>query len=106
HPATLSGQAETSVGWSYTWAAHGYPQTTVKSRAVDDSANLGTPSAGVQAKVACPCSLWGSAVTPPIVDSGDAHSVELGMKFTTETFGVITGVRYYKSAANTGTHTG
>ena len=28
------------------------------------------------------------------------------MKFTSETFGIVTGVRFYKSAANTGTHTG
>ena len=39
-------------------------------------------------------------------DSGDAHSVELGVKFTSEVFGTVTGVRFYKSAANTGTHIG
>ena len=106
HPATLGGPAEASATWSYTWATHGYPQTTIKSRAVDDSSNLESPSAGVQVKVACPCSIWGNSVTPPTPDSGDGHSVELGVKFTTETFGVITGIRYYKSAANTGAHSG
>jgi Domain of unknown function (DUF4082)/Fibronectin type III domain/Bacterial Ig domain len=106
HPATLTTPAEQTVKWSYTWAANDYPSTTIKSRAVDDSANLETPSAGIQVKVSCPCSLWGSAITPPTPDSGDTHSTELGMKFTTETFGTITGVRFYKSAANTGTHIG
>ena len=42
HPATLTTPADQSVGWSYTWAAHGSPTTTIKSRAVDDSANLET----------------------------------------------------------------
>ena len=59
HPATLTTPAEQSVKWSYTWAAHGYPTTTIKSRAVDDSANLETPSAGVSVNVSCPCSIWG-----------------------------------------------
>ena len=56
--------------------------------------------------VSCPCSIWGNAVTPAIIDSGDPHAVTLGVKFTTETFGTITGIRFYKSAANTGTHVG
>ena len=106
HPATLTTPAEQSVKWSYTWAVHDYPATTIKTRAVDDSANLETPSAGVQVHVSCPCSIWGQAVTPPVPDSGDSHSVEVGVKFTSETFGVVTGMRFYKSAANTGTHTG
>jgi hypothetical protein len=106
HPATLTGPTEQSVNWTYTWAAHGYPTVTLKSRAVDDSGNLETPSTGVLVKVACPCSIWGTAVTPPTPDSGDPHSAELGVKFTSETFGVVTGLRFYKSAANTGTHIG
>jgi Domain of unknown function (DUF4082)/Fibronectin type III domain/Bacterial Ig domain len=106
HPATLTTPAEQTVKWTYTWAAHGNPTTTIKSRAVDDSANLETPSAGVTVNVTCPCSIWGSAVTPPTPDSGDPSSLELGMKFTSDVFGTVTGVRFYKSAANTGTHVG
>ena len=44
--------------------------------------------------------------TPAIVDSGDPNSVELGVKFKADTFGVVTGVRFYKAAGNTGTHIG
>ncbi|HLM86579.1 MAG TPA: N,N-dimethylformamidase beta subunit family domain-containing protein, partial [Solirubrobacteraceae bacterium] len=106
HPATLTSPAETSVTWSYAWTAHGYPATTIRSRAVDDSANLETPSAGVHVNIACPCSIWGTSVTPPTPDSADPHSVSVGVKFTTETFGVISGIRFYKSSANTGTHIG
>ncbi len=106
HPATLTTPAEQTVKWSYAWAAHGNPTTTIRSRAVDDSANLEKPSAGITVNVSCPCSIWGSAVTPGTPDSGDASSVEVGLKFTSEVFGSVTGVRFYKAAANTGTHVG
>ena len=46
------------------------------------------------------------STTPSTVDSGDTQSVELGVKFTASSNGYITGIRYYKSTANTGTHTG
>ncbi len=35
-----------------------------------------------------------------------ACHVELGVKFTADTDGHVSGVRFYKSAANTGPHTG
>jgi hypothetical protein len=44
--------------------------------------------------------------TPEVVDSGDRGSIELGLKFTASENGLVTGVRFYKSAANTGTHVG
>jgi Domain of unknown function (DUF4082)/Fibronectin type III domain/Bacterial Ig domain len=106
HPATLTTPAETTVKWTYAWVAHGDPSTTIKSRAVDDSANLETPSAGISVKVSCPCSIWGAGVTPPVLDSGDPSSIEVGVKFTTEVFGTVSGIRFYKAAANTGTHIG
>jgi hypothetical protein len=51
-------------------------------------------------------SLWSAAVTPTTPDSGDARSIELGVKFTASTDGFITGISFYKSTNNTGTHTG
>jgi hypothetical protein len=44
--------------------------------------------------------------TPAFVDGGDGSSVVLGMKFTSSLGGRVTGVRFYKAAANTGTHVG
>jgi hypothetical protein len=106
HPATLTTPAETTVKWTYTWAAHGNPTTTIKSRAVDDSANLEHPSAGITVNVTCPCSIWGRGTTPATPDAGDPTSVEVGLKFTSEDFGTVSGLRFYKSALNTGTHIG
>ncbi len=106
HPATSVSPDAQSVTWTYTWVVHGAPSTTIESRAVDDSGNVETPSDTTSVNVACPCSIWGSSVTPPVADDGDTNSVELGVKFTTQEYGQITGIRFYKSTANTGTHVG
>jgi hypothetical protein len=106
HPATITGPDSQTVNWTYTWIAHGAPSTTIESRAVDDSGNLETPSDGESVTIGCPCSLWGDNITPAVPDSGDGSSIELGMKFTSGTFGQVNGIRFYKSALNTGTHVG
>ena len=36
----------------------------------------------------------------------DASAVELGVRFTADVAGTITGMRFYKGPQNTGTHTG
>src|SRR5262249_14511677 len=83
-----------------------------QSRAVDDSGNLQNPPASVNINVTgggganCPCSIWSSAATPALIDDGDPNAVELGVRFRSDVSGFITGVRFYKSAANTGTHVG
>ncbi|MGE5570031.1 MAG: DUF4082 domain-containing protein [Rhodospirillales bacterium] len=51
-------------------------------------------------------SIWSPSATPAAVDSGDAGPVELGLKFRSDIAGQVAGVRFYKAAANTGTHTG
>lgn len=99
HPATGT------TSWTYSWKAHGAPSTTIKVRATDDSGNLQTPSAGVPVTVTCPCTMFG-ALTPAVADGGDPSPVEVGVKFTTDVYGTVSGVRFYKSALNTGTHIG
>jgi hypothetical protein len=105
HQATLTTPDGTTVGWSYSWVAHGSPSTTIQSRATDDSGNVEQPSAGVAVNVSCPCSIWGTTLTNP-PDSADGNGVEVGMKFSSDTFGVVSGVRFYKVATDTGTHVG
>jgi hypothetical protein len=104
HPAT--GRSN----WTYSWTPRTSGSVTIKSRAIDDSGNIEQPSAGVIVNPPPTAngiySLWNDATVPAIVDSGDDEAVELGIKFTSDTNGTITGLRFYKSAANTGTHTG
>jgi hypothetical protein len=54
----------------------------------------------------CPCTLWTAADTPSTASVADAAAYELGLKFRSDRAGVVTGIRFYKGAANTGTHVG
>jgi methionine-rich copper-binding protein CopC len=50
--------------------------------------------------------IWGNDLTPTVPSAADPGSVELGVKFRSQIAGYATGVRFYKGAANTGTHVG
>ena len=106
HPITTMTAANTSVTWSYSWIAHGNPATTIRTRTVDDSGNMEQPGAGTTVNVNCPCSIWGTNITPRRANSGDGASANVGVKFQSTTSGTVTGIRFYKAAANTGTHIG
>jgi hypothetical protein len=54
----------------------------------------------------CPCTMWTGADRPAVESNGDTGAVELGVKFRTDADGFITGIRFYKSTVNTGTHRG
>ncbi len=58
------------------------------------------------APVARGATIWPSTTIPAITDSGPDSAVELGVRFRSDTSGTITGIRFYKASANTGTHTG
>ena len=55
----------------------------------------------------CPCSIWpGTAVPQKAAETTDNAAVEIGTRFRSDTDGFVTGIRFYKGATNTGTHTG
>jgi hypothetical protein len=43
---------------------------------------------------------------PTVVDAGGGGAVEVGVEFTASVNGTISGIRFYKSATNTGVHVG
>ena len=93
--------------WTYNWTPSALGAATIKVRASDDGATLGavtTVNLTVGAQQ-CPCTVFGTQ-TPTTVDSADASAIELGTKFSSSVNATATGVRFYKSSANTGTHTG
>ena len=45
-------------------------------------------------------------MTPAQFATGDANAVELGVRFTADANGTISGLRFYKGTGNTGTHIG
>ena len=50
--------------------------------------------------------LFSGSATPEIVNVTDASAVELGVRFQTSVSGTVSGIRFYKSSQDTGTHTG
>jgi large repetitive protein len=99
--------------WSYAWTPTALGSVTIRSRAFDDSGNAQNPPGEVTLTVVgsqpgtCPCSLWGNGVTPDNTIENDGAAVELGLKFRSDSDGLITGVRFYKGGvANGGTHVG
>src|SRR5436309_550264 len=51
-------------------------------------------------------SIFPSTSVPAAVAENDGTAIEPGLKFRVTTAGFITGIRFYKGAANTGTHIG
>jgi hypothetical protein len=103
HPATGRGT------WTYLWRPGSAGTVQIKTRAVDDSGNLEVPGAGISvtaAPQACPCTIWPASALPTVAADSDTGSVNLGVKFTSDQNGYITGVRFYKGAGNGGTHVG
>ncbi|HLG11831.1 MAG TPA: DUF4082 domain-containing protein, partial [Dehalococcoidia bacterium] len=47
-----------------------------------------------------------ASATPATPNSGDTSAIELGVQFRSDVSGFITGIRFYKGTANTGTHVG
>jgi hypothetical protein len=70
------------------------------------AAALGVVNSSFADTATAPVSLWSATDAPATVDVDDAAAVELGMRFLADRGGAVTGVRFYKSAANTGPHTG
>jgi len=102
-------RASGTTSWTYAWTPGAPGPTALRSRAVDDSGNLETPSAGVTVTVtppACPCSLFPSLPVPGTPSSQDSNAVEVGVRFTSDVAGTVTGVSFYKGSGNTGAHVG
>ncbi|MBR0739354.1 DUF4082 domain-containing protein [Bradyrhizobium liaoningense] len=102
HP--VDGEAN----WTYNWSPQVAGTYTILSRAVDDSINLETPSAGRTVTVTAPSylTLFSGSATPATLNTTDVGAVELGVRFDSSVAGTVSGVRFYKSSQDTGTHTG
>ena len=94
--------------WTYSWTPLVGGTYTILSRAVDDSVNLETPSAGVTVNVSQggAGTLFAQTDTPSVPFSSDSNPVTLGVTFTSTQSGSIVGLRYYKGVGNAGDHVG
>jgi hypothetical protein len=118
---TLSGgaSATTTADSSGNYSFAGYPNgsytitpartglvfTPASSSVAIQGANI--TSVNFTVPSVCPCdTLWQPSVAPALADAGDTHAGEYGVKIRADQDGYIAGIRFYKSAANTGVHTG
>ncbi|GAB3814668.1 N,N-dimethylformamidase beta subunit family domain-containing protein [Micromonospora zhanjiangensis] len=97
--------ANGTTAWTYSFYTGGVGGQSVRVRAMDDSANIQPTPATVSLTLTGPSTIFGARVpaTPAVNDSA---ALELGVRFTPQDAGYVTGIRFYKGTGNTGTHTG
>jgi VCBS repeat-containing protein len=103
--ASLTPAAALSYSTSYTATVKG-GAAGVKDAAGNALASNFVWSFTTMAPPACPCSIWNDTVVPAFPAVSDGQPIEVGVKFRSDVNGYITGLRFYKGAANTGTHVG
>jgi hypothetical protein len=113
--STLTTTADASGNYSFAGILSGtYAVTPAKAGLVFTPTNLAVTVAGANVAGAnfavpqtCPCNtIWQPSSIPTVADDGDNGSIEVGVKFQSDTAGYITGIRFYKNTANTGVHLG
>ncbi|HZS70386.1 MAG TPA: DUF4082 domain-containing protein, partial [Candidatus Acidoferrum sp.] len=102
HTATLTPNSPLAASTTYTATI----TTGVKDLSGNTLAANYTWSFTTAAPPSCPCTIWSSSSAPANPSVNDPNPVELGVKFKVDLTGFITGIRFYKGAANTGTHVG
>ncbi len=105
--ATLLGTVA-AVPYSFSWANVSAGSYSLTAQAVYDSGGTVTSA---PANVTCVntssvTTIWSATTVPGTLDDGPDSAVELGVKFRSDIAGSITGIRFYKATANTGTHLG
>ncbi|BCS54971.1 DUF4082 domain-containing protein [Geobacter sp. SVR] len=107
---TSTVPSPTATGWSaaapasYTCASAG--SKTLYAWAKDAAGNVSAAkSAAVTITIASARStIWPATAVPKVVADYDGQPLEVGVKFRSDVNGTITGLRFYKGTANTGTH--
>ncbi len=107
HPVTTMSAANASVTWSYSGSPTGIRLRRSRPGPSTTAGTCRNRARALPFEVQCQCSIWGTNVTPTNSGFGGAgRRLEVGVKFQSAINGYITGIRFYKSSANTGTHIG
>ncbi len=102
-PLLSPEESQTASNGVYVYGASAFPTTDAAGTNywVDVIVNLARIVG-----VASPVSLWKISDQPTTAAAPSTTAAELGTAFTSSTSGYVTGVRFFKSYRNTGTHIG
>src|SRR5450755_4279712 len=103
--SSLLGSPALSADTTYTATVAGADNLSGTAMASPDTWSFTTAQATPPAGQ-CPCSVWPDSTQPAVPSANDANAVNVGVKFTSDSSGTITGIRFYKGVTNTGTHIG
>jgi methionine-rich copper-binding protein CopC len=106
-PGTFTYNAATQTATFTPNAALSYSTvyTATVGGATDLAGNvMATASSWSFTTIAATYTLWDATAAPAILSSSDTGSIELGVRFYASSDGAVTGARFYKGSANTGTH--
>ncbi|MDP3494090.1 MAG: DUF4082 domain-containing protein, partial [Hyphomonadaceae bacterium] len=98
--------AQGTTNWSFSWTPEVEGVYTIRARAIDDSLNISSivtsqDTVTVTAPVTSSfVSVFASTAATGTVLYNDHTQVELGMKFTVDRAGLLTGLRYYRDAGD------
>jgi hypothetical protein len=101
---TAQTPVQVSSGSATSAAVTGLTSGTAYTFTVKATNAVGTSAASTASSAVTPENTIFDFTAPANPDSGDGTPVEVGVKFMSSTAGSVTGIRFYKSAANTGTH--
>jgi PKD repeat protein len=105
YQAAAAGQTLT-VTWNQT-SGGGKGNVSLQGVALAGGSSTATPTpTPTPTGPTCPCSIWSATSVPTVAADSDTQAVELGVKFKSDVAGYITGIKFYKSNLNTGTHVG
>ncbi len=95
-----------TTNWTFDWWPRLPGQHTIRVRAVDDSLNTQSPAASVAVTVTPSASvrLFDPTDVPSSLRTAEHSALELGVRFSVNTPGAATGVRFYKNPHVTGAH--
>src|SRR5262249_34075549 len=99
--ATLTPNAALAPNTAYIATVSGVIDLAGNSLAAPVTWSFSTGAAAVTTDT-----IWANTATPAVASANDSSAIEVGVKFTSDVGGTITGLRFYKGAGNTGTHVG
>jgi hypothetical protein len=103
---TATFTAASALAWNAQYTARVSGATDIAGNTMIGAHTWSFTTARQSTPGECPCSIWADSEQPAVPAANDSGAVELGVKFRADTAGWVTGVRFYKGAGNTGTHTG